>query len=112
MQAPSTPERKAELEGLQTQLVELKAEQPTSATMAKAMSVSQDLKGREAQGDLESTGAQLNVPTIPGTGDLTFMLPSDALQPRPGAPLVELINSRQAWDWITNAIALAGIASV
>ncbi|WP_275791446.1 hypothetical protein [Pararhizobium gei] len=110
LQAPPTDDLKAELAKLQRDVRALKsANPPVEGTLDDVLKLSERfvvLLG------LESADGAINVPIIlAAESGLIVKWPNGALQPAAGAPLTTLLHSLRAWDWITNVIALAGIAS-
>ncbi|MER9187064.1 hypothetical protein [Mesorhizobium australicum] len=103
--------RTAALDKLEKQMTDLKAVQPPTAdTLAEAMRVPDELARLSG---LENTADKAgDVPVILGPDSgLKFNWPDGAFQPAAGASLAELSDKLKAWDWITNIVALAGIAS-
>lgn len=109
LKAQPSARRKTALERLQQQVTQLKAVQPpTSGTLIDAVRLSQDFQGLSG---LESAPGDVPAILDPDSG-LKFTWPNAAFQPAAGASLAELGQSLRLWDWITNLIVLAGIASV
>ncbi|MEI9425131.1 hypothetical protein O7A70_28625 [Mesorhizobium sp. Cs1299R1N1] len=108
--AASTDDEKKSLQGLQTQVAALKSRVPDAAAVAEAGRLGKELASLSG---LEGLDGTVEVPAIVEAGSgLKFEWSDTAFQPEAGATLADLTDSRKAWDLMTNAIALAGIASV
>lgn len=107
--AALTDEIKNELLGLQEQVKEQRSTTRAEGAIDVAVKLSDRFVGLRG---LENADSAITLPTLLGPDSgLKLVLPSGAFQPAQGASPRMLRSSLRVWDWITNTITLAGIAS-
>jgi hypothetical protein len=109
LQAPPSAAAKTELEELEK---EVKALNSSNLTDTETLAAAMQLADRLAV--ITNNGAAADLPQVTkllgADSGLIFTWPSGVFQPSPGASSDVLRQSLRSWDWITNIIALAGIA--